>query len=60
MTRGMKERKTIKTKPLTPTQRALVAAYLKTQFPWLGTNREVSGADVVEQLADIYRELKRK
>jgi hypothetical protein len=50
-------------KELTPAQRALIARYLKHQFPWLGTEdgSDVpypdSGADVIEELETIFHTL---
>lgn len=42
---------------LTPEQEALIARYLRNQFPCLGTDEKVSGAVVVRQLADVYSTL---
>jgi hypothetical protein len=36
-----------------------LAARLKERFPWLGTDEDVNGADVVEALSEFYEELKR-
>ncbi len=48
-------------KRLTKAQKKLIRDYLKDQFPWLGTDEEdVSGADTVQQLDDIYEALKIK
>jgi hypothetical protein len=38
----------------------MTSAELKHLFPWLGTRREVSGADVVADLVDQYEWLKKK
>jgi len=35
-----------------------LAAILKENFPWLGTDEEVSGADVIQDLSDFYDRLK--
>lgn len=35
----------------------LSAAALKEAFPWLGTDEDVSGADVVDRLNDLYQRL---
>jgi hypothetical protein len=34
-----------------------LTARLKEKFPWLGTDRGVSGADTIERLANWYSEL---
>lgn len=31
--------------------------YLKRQFPWLGTDDDVSGADVVDHLNEVFEDL---
>ncbi|MGA9060780.1 MAG: hypothetical protein WB341_03840 [Terracidiphilus sp.] len=38
----------------------LVLQLLEDRFPWLGktTDEQISGADTVDQLTDLYRELK--
>jgi len=38
----------------------LVLQLLEGRFPWLGktTDEQISGADTVDQLTDLYRELK--
>ena len=38
-----------------------VLQLLEERFPWLGTEEEtqVSGADTIDQLTDLHRELKR-
>jgi hypothetical protein len=38
----------------------LVLALLEERFPWLGSGQDepVSGADVVDELSDLYRSLK--
>jgi hypothetical protein len=35
---------------------------LEDRFPWLGrtTDEQISGADTVDQLTDLHRELKRR
>jgi hypothetical protein len=35
---------------------------LEKRFPWLGKNddEQISGADTVDQLTDLHRELKRR
>jgi transcriptional accessory protein Tex/SPT6 len=40
----------------------LVLQLLEDRFPWLGktTDEQISGADTVDQLTDLYRELKRR
>jgi transcriptional accessory protein Tex/SPT6 len=40
----------------------LVLQLLEDRFPWLGkaTDEQISGADTVDQLTDLHRELKRK
>jgi hypothetical protein len=35
----------------------MVLALLEDRFPWLGTDRDVSGADTVDQLSDLHRTL---
>ena len=44
--------------PLTIVERVL--QLLEERFPWLGTEEDaqISGADTVDQLTDLYRELK--
>ena len=44
--------------PLTIVERVL--QLLEERFPWLGTegDAQISGADTVDQLTDLYRELK--
>jgi len=39
-----------------------VLQLLEERFPWLGTEEEmqVSGADTIDQLTDLHRELKRR
>ena len=39
----------------------LVLQLLEERFPWLGktTDEQISGADTVDQLTDLHRELKR-
>ena len=38
----------------------LVLQMLEDRFPWLGktTDEQISGADIVDQLTDLHRELK--
>ena len=40
----------------------LVLQLLEDRFPWLGrtTDEQISGADTVDQLTDLHRELKRR
>ena len=40
----------------------LVLQLLEERFPWLGktTDEQISGADTVDQLTDLHRELKRR
>ena len=40
----------------------LVLQLLEVRFPWLGktTDEQISGADIVDQLTDLHRELKRR
>ena len=40
----------------------LVLQLLEERFPWLGktTDEQISGADTVDQLTDLRRELKRR
>ena len=40
----------------------LVLQLLEDRFPWLGktTDEQISGADIVDQLTDLHRELKSK
>ena len=40
----------------------LVLQMLEDRFPWLGktTDEQISGADIVDQLTDLHRELKSK
>jgi hypothetical protein len=40
----------------------LVLQLLEDRFPWLGktTDEQISGADIVDQLTDLHRELKRR
>ncbi len=44
--------------PLSRSQAGAFARYLKTQFPWLGTDDEANGADTVAELADVYQNLR--
>ena len=46
--------------PLTIVERVL--QLLEERFPWLGKEEDaqISGADTVDQLTDLYRELKRR
>ena len=39
-----------------------VLQLLEERFPWLGktTDEQISGADIVDQLTDLHRELKRR
>jgi hypothetical protein len=39
-----------------------VLQLLEDRFPWLGktTDEQISGADTVDQLTDLHRELKRR
>ena len=39
-----------------------VLQLLEERFPWLGktTDEQISGADTVDQLTDLHRELKRR
>jgi transcriptional accessory protein Tex/SPT6 len=45
-----------------PTFVELVLQLLEDRFPWLGktTDEQISGADIVDQLTDLHRELKSK
>lgn len=38
-------------------KREVVAALLKQEFPWLGTDDDANGGDTVEDLADLYAQL---
>jgi hypothetical protein len=38
----------------------MVLALLEDRFPWLGTQRQVSGADTVDQLTELHRTLRQK
>ena len=40
----------------------LVLQLLEERFPWLGktTDEQISGADTVDQLTDLHRQLKRR
>jgi hypothetical protein len=35
----------------------MVLVLLEDRFPWLGTDRDASGADTVDQLNDLHRTL---
>jgi hypothetical protein len=35
----------------------MVIVLLEDRFPWLGTDRDASGADTVDQLNDLHRTL---
>lgn len=37
-----------------------IARFLKAYFPWLGTSEEVSGADVIDVLSNLYETMQRK
>lgn len=36
----------------------MVLVLLEDRFPWLGTDRDVSGSDTVDQLNDLHRVLR--
>jgi hypothetical protein len=40
----------------------LVLQLIEERFPWLGrtTDEQISGADTVDQLTDLHRDLKRR
>lgn len=42
---------------LSPTEELVVAKVLKAYFPQLGTEEEMSGADVVDELSNLYSAL---
>ena len=42
---------------LTKRESHLIAQYLQSQFPWLDNDDVVDGADVVEDLKEIYLSL---
>lgn len=42
---------------MAPVVAKIVAKILKANFPWLGTNQEAGGADTVQELADLYKDL---
>ena len=39
---------------------SILLNFLNEEFPWLGTDEEVSGADVIEQLGEIHERLEQE
>ncbi len=45
---------------ISPSHAVIVVRVLKHRFPWIGTDNEVSGADVVDDLNDLVDVLSRR
>lgn len=45
---------------LTKEEADKMAGLLEVYFPWLGTDREVSGADTVDDVSELYHDLRKR